>query len=198
VKYVGELKEGKYDGKGFSARYSSADGSLTRSYEGDFIKGKYDGQGVYTGYSTTNTMESYYSGGWKDGNKEGYGMLVKYFLGKMEGYYIGNWKDDKKDGYGTDSTSYTYLYKGDFVAGNREGKGKLHWASYLVDGKGDILKYDGEWKDDKINGTGIEYDRTGKKIFEGMFSGDKRHGSGKEYAANGTITTGVWTNGVKN
>jgi hypothetical protein len=198
LKYVGELKEGRYDGKGFHATYSFTDGSLESTYEGDFINGKYDGKGIYTLLSPTYGIEKYYSGGWKNDKKEGNGMRVDYFRGKMEGYYIGNWKDDKKDGYGVDSSSSSYLYIGNFVEGKREGQGKQYWDPHFTDGKGNVLEYDGEWIKDEMHGTGIEYDFTGKKIFEGMFYEGKRHGNGKEYAADGTVSAGVWKNGVKN
>lgn len=55
-------------------------------------------------------------------------------------------------------------YKGNFKFGKREGLGKLfHDMKHLV------VKYEGDWKDDRPHGSGIEYAANGDVVFAGKF-----------------------------
>ena len=62
----------------------------------------------------------------------------------------------------------------------------------------DGLLYDGEWKNGKRIGKGVEY-VNGKKVYDGGWSNGKRNGHGKEYDAyEGLLYDGEWKNGVRN
>jgi hypothetical protein len=88
-KYVGELKEGKYHGKGTYSNYKY--GFI---YTGEWKEGKEHGQGTCN-YANGGK----YVGEWKDGKRDG--------LGTMEtiGRYVGEWKEGKEHGKGT----YTFI-----------------------------------------------------------------------------------------
>jgi hypothetical protein len=47
-------------------------------------------------------------------------------------------------------TKETTVYVGDWVSGQREGRGNCYWHA------GD--QYEGEWKDDKSHGQGVAID----------------------------------------
>ena len=73
----------------------------------------------------------------------------------------------------------------------RNGKGKEY------DGNEGLL-YDGEWKNGKRIGKGVEY-VNGKKIYDGGWSNGVRNGHGKEYDAyEGLLYDGEWKNGKRN
>ena len=62
---------------------------------------------------------------------------------------------------------------------NDDGKGK----EYLINT--DILLFEGEYKNGKKNGLGIEYSFIGKIIFEGEYeNGIKKNGKGYDYKGN--------------
>ena len=67
-----------------------------------------------------------------------------------------------------------YLYEGDYLNGERNGKGK----EYNNDGE---LIFDGEYLNGKRNGKGKEYDYNSRSIFEGEYSNGEKNGKGKEY-----------------
>jgi hypothetical protein len=65
----------------------------------------------------------------------------------------------------------------------REGYGKYIWASGSI--------YEGEYKDDEINGKGKLIWARGD-TYEGEWKDNKRHGKGKMINADGTIYEGDW------
>ena len=66
---------------------------------------------------------------------------------------------------------------------NDDGKGK----EYLINT--DILLFEGEYKNGKKNGLGIEYSFIGKIIFEGEYeNGIKKNGKGYDYKGNTILT----------
>ena len=84
--FVGEFKEGKFEGHG---EYSDAEGRLI--YSGDFINGKFDGQGLFI------SPEGWvYEGAFKEGLFEGEGKYVN-----VKGQtYEGSFKRGLFDGEG--------------------------------------------------------------------------------------------------
>ena len=52
------------------------------------------------------------------------------------------------------------MYEGEWVNGNRHGKGKLYREN-------NTLCYEGEWKDGNANGQGKSYDEDGILYYEG-------------------------------
>ena len=132
-------------------------------------KGLPDGQGIahYMGlYKDHNMNKVKYTGGWKDGNEHGFGILTKEgseFIFKGEhkeglanGYgvrigregdkYEGFWRDGKKDGQGTNVAKDGSIYVGEWKEDGRHGQG-LRRTIY-----GET--FEGEWRNNRLF-TGI-------------------------------------------
>ena len=100
-------------------------------------------------------------------------------------------------------------YKGDFVKGKMEGKGKIKFEYTNADGsyneyvhyegnfencfwhgkgkryyKDGSIMYDGEWKNGRRNGLGIFYYENGE-CYDGEFKNDLPDGKGNWYMAKG-------------
>ena len=56
------------------------------------------------------------------------------------------------------------------------------------------MKYEGEFKNGKRNGKGIEY-KNGKKLFEGEYLNGEKNGKGVEYNNDIIIFEGEYLNG---
>ena len=182
AKYEGDFLEGKYDGKG-KLIYENKE-----YYIGQFKKGKKDGFGEE--YYNNNKLK--YKGGFKNNLYNGEGILFS-----PEGYYyIGGWANGKKffkgkicdnlgrvicDGnflddeiiYGKICFDNGDYYEGQIKNWMMNGNG----IYYYENGK---IKYDGFFKDNKIEGEGILYSKNGD-YYIGNFKNGKRHGKGIEY-----------------
>ena len=67
------------------------------------------------------------------------------------------------------------LYRGGFKNNLFHGHGSLYWPG------SDQLRYTGRFKNGIKNGRGIDFDTTGKKIFQGSYRDDKKEGRGEEF-----------------
>ena len=85
-KYVGEFKDGKYNGQG---TYTTGSGYL---YVGEFKDGKYNGQATFTFHDGNK-----YVGEYKDDRRHGQGTFT-FTNGNK---YVGNFKDNQYNGQGT-------------------------------------------------------------------------------------------------
>jgi hypothetical protein len=72
----------------------------------------------------------------------------------------------------------------------REGHGKLIHPSNDNSEFGQEY-YEGEWKEDKMNGMGV-YHYSNGDIYEGEFKNDMHHGNGKYYFTDGSKYDGDW------
>ena len=72
------------------------------------------------------------------------------------------------------------LFEGDYLNGERNGKGKKYYANGKV-------KFEGEFLKGKRYGKGKEYYEDGILKFEGEYLNGERNGKGKEYDYNGNI-----------
>ncbi|HKC37077.1 MAG TPA: hypothetical protein VKB95_13475, partial [Chitinophagaceae bacterium] len=150
--YTGEVKDGKPNGMGVG-KYKS--GSVVR-YVGSFVNGMYSGRG---------TM----------------------FFDK-DAFLTGEWKNGKLSGKGVNLTENGTLYIGDFANGVKNGKGILFYkdnsvmtGSFLNDkfngrciqlwADGSIMS-DADYRDDKRNGMGYQYETKAKKLYEGEWRND--------------------------
>ncbi|XP_004945158.1 radial spoke head 10 homolog B isoform X2 [Gallus gallus] len=184
--YEGSVKNGLRHGFGFFRS-----GIHPVSYIGYWYKGKRHGKGTI--YYDQEHM-SWYSGDWVDNVKEGWGIRcyksgntyeghweknVRHGKGRMrwltaDQEYVGQWVYGVQHGYGTHvwflkrmpASQYPLRnkYMGDFVNGERHGRGKFIYASGAV--------YDGEWAHNKKHGKGKFVFKNGS-IYEGEFRGDK-------------------------
>ena len=85
----------------------------------------------------------------------------KFFTSK---YIVYETKQKGKEYYGNEDTLY---YEGEYLNGERNGKGKEYFnKSNLV--------YEGEFSKGKRNGKGKEYDKEGNLVFEGEYLNGKR------------------------
>ena len=156
--YIGQLKEGKFDGKG------ELEIKDVSRYKGEFKNDLPHGKGTIEDFENLYK----YEGDWESGYKNGRGVLE--FLDGTK--YEGEFKNDLYDGNGVLKFSNGNKYEGEFVEGNIKGKGKFVWN----DGK----RYDGEYEDFMKNGFGKFY-WNDNKYYEGQWLNNKQHGKGLIY-----------------
>ena len=143
-------------------------------YVGSFEKGRRHGAGCLTiernGYfsgqasSPKGTGLVSYIGGWKDGLKAGFGVLVE---GNRE--YLGSFSQGKPTGIGQLSfLDSSEIYLGEFTDGKMEGFGRL------VDGK--HYNYMGYWNNDLKDGIG--YEKQNDEVYIGEWRQNKKNGIG--------------------
>lgn len=126
-KYVGQMKDGKYNGQG---TYTWANGN---KYVGEYKDGKRNGQGTFTWPDGDK-----YVGEFKDGNFNGQGTYT-YADGDK---YVGEYKDDKPNGQGTYTWANGDKYVGQWKDDKRDGLGTYTYANGRVE--------KGIWKDGKL------------------------------------------------
>nr|XP_019938537.1 PREDICTED: radial spoke head 10 homolog B2 [Paralichthys olivaceus] len=139
--------------------------SKTSSYKGDWVKNSREGFGVRC-YPSGNI----YSGEWRNNLRHGEGTMRWLQLGQE---YAGMWQDGVQHGRGThvwmlrqtDGAQYSQSnrYTGDFVQGQRHGRGTFFYADGAI--------YEGEWRNDKKHGKGKFTSKDGH-VFEGEFVDD--------------------------
>lgn len=158
-----------------------------------------NGEGTYI---YTNSV---YWGNWKEGKRDGFGVL-KMIDGSA--IYKGNWTNDKKNGFGSYYWKSGDVYEGNWVADMQSGQCTYNWSN------GD--RFVGTFKDDKIteNGTitrkaiqklcisGNCYNGFGKfgyanAVYEGYFKNGKREGKGKTISWDGEIYEGDYENDLE-
>jgi len=130
--------------------------------------------------------------------------------------YCGYWSKKSKSPNGSGTIWYRgdFVYQGDFVNGNRTGKGKYTWgdgSSYEGDvyegdfvngiqtGKGkytwaDGEVYEGDWVNGNQTGKGKKTWANGD-VYEGDWVDDNQTGKGKYTWADGEVYEGDWVNG---
>jgi hypothetical protein len=172
--YVGEFKDGKYNGQG---TLTLPDGI---KYVGEFKDGKLNGQGT-----RTKPDGRKYVGEFKDGKLNGLGTHTWPDGTTHVGEYIG----DLPNGQGTLTFPDGAKYVGEFKDGKRNGQGTLT----LSDG----AKYVGEFKDGKRNGQGT-YTFPNGESFVGEYRDGKRNGQGTNTWPNGEKYVGEYRDGVPN
>ena len=113
-----------------------------------------------------------YEGEWKNGKRDGIGILIKNDVAK----FIGEFIEDKANGFGK------------FI--NENGDEYLgYWKESLFHGLGIIynkkktISYKGWWKKDKLNGFGIE--KRSKIEYVGEYINGNKEGYGVLYYRNG-------------
>ena len=121
ISYVGEVKDGKPNGKG---KMTYADGEVYEGewkdvYEGEWKDGEEDGKGKMT-LANGNVHE----GDYKDGERHGEGK----WIGANGEVYEGDYKDGERHGEGKYTWANGDVYEGDFKYGKINRKGKKTWA----------------------------------------------------------------------
>ena len=175
--YVGQIKNNEITGSG---KYFFPNGTI---YIGEVLNGFRHGFGKFE----SPKEELSYEGNWKNGLKNGMGVM-----NKKGSTYEGNWKDGYIDGKGKLKWKSGNIYKGDFKMGKMDGNGYMIWFN-------ENKKYSGEWKNNIQNGFGVEiwYETKGehKYLFNryiGEWKNGKRDGYGIFYYSNGAKYEGTW------
>ena len=135
-------------------------------YENEYKKGKKEGKG--TEYHSNGCIK--FNGEYKNDKKwNGIGFNNKNEL-------IYELKDGKGYVYEYDDIFENIIFEGEYINGERNGKGK-EYEKY--DGK--TLIFEGEYKDGQRNGKGKKYYSGVFIKYEGEYSKGLKNGKGKEY-----------------
>lgn len=154
-------------------------------YVGEVSNGKPHGYGiVYFKEDDANGCVSY-EGNWKNGAREGHGIMIW----KDGDKYDGNYENGVRSGQGTYYFANGNRYEGNWVKNKRNGQGILYYA--------DGNRYEGNWNNSKISGHGTFYWVDGDK-YVGNYENDLRNGLGTYYFANGNIYEGHWKDNKRN
>ncbi|TCO06973.1 exonuclease domain-containing protein [Natronoflexus pectinivorans] len=217
-KYLGEFKNGEFNGKGalsapkYGEEYEGefkdgvyhGKGQLTLStgavYRGDFVDNEYHGQGVLS-FSDGRR----YEGQFVDSEFNGHGTLI-FPDGKK---YVGEFEDDEFNGNGVLSYPDGRIYKGEFRDGKPDGSGVLiHTDGYKYVGqfkKGlrygsatiispDGCRYVGEVTAGYYHGKGILRHPNGLEYI-GEFAYNKYNGRGILSCPEGRVFDGFFLEG---
>jgi hypothetical protein len=172
--YLGEIENEKTNG--FGIFYSSNKDVFKGIWKNDYacgIGGYKSKEFSLMGYWENNKQTSfginfikksnvYYEGEFKNGKKEGNGILLI-----DNGKYEGEFSDDKICGIGSFYFKDERVYHGEWANNKMEGVGLLKWK----DGK----KYEGEFRDNKKEGFGVFY--SDNKIYYGDWRNSRLEGN---------------------
>ena len=157
--YEGEIKNSLFNGKG-KMIYSN-----DTIFEGNFINGErgnygkiiYDDGSYYLGNFKNDLPNGkgefkwkngyLYKGNFIDGKIEGEGEIKNE---KSGSFYKGNFKNNNFHDKGNFKFSSGSIYKGEYYLGKKDGEG--------IYNKYDGIKYNGNFSNGKLNGTGIVED----------------------------------------
>ncbi len=157
--YEGEIKNSLFNGKG---KMIYSNGTI---FEGNFINGErgnygkiiYDDGSYYLGNFKNDLPNGkgefkwkngyLYKGNFIDGKIEGEGEIKNE---KSGSFYKGNFKNNNFHDKGNFKFSSGSIYKGEYYLGKKDGEG--------IYNKYDGIKYNGNFSNGKLNGTGIVED----------------------------------------
>lgn len=169
ARYVGELVDGLYAGKG---KLYHDNGVL--AYEGEFDKGQKTGNGAL--YDEQGHLV--YKGAFTSDVYNGAGTL---YDDKQKMIYTGEFQNGKFGGAGKlFAPNGDLLYDGAFSSGMYNGVGKLFSS-------GGIAQYEGEFAGSLYNGAGKLFDSKGILLYEGGFKNGSYSGEGTEFYPSGMI-----------
>ena len=177
--------EGETDEDGLPHGRGTAIFRAGHVYQGDFFKGYMHGTGTYTWADGL-----VYSGTMKWGTVAGHGQYT--WVDGTE--YKGDIQHGIAHGSGHQlirtPEGHTTQYRGGWVDGVRHGVGRL-----VCTGESGS-QYDGSWKNDAKDGTGLMVYASGSS-YEGEWRDDKRHGFGvMMWVPRAEEYRGTWVNGV--
>jgi hypothetical protein len=105
-------------------------------------------------------------------------------LAVPNGVYVGDVVNGEPNGSGSLTLDNSDHFTGSFVAGVKQGSGRMEYASSGI-------VYEGEWRDNQRHGNGCLTWPTGD-VYEGEWRHDCRHGHGTLRWANGDVFEGDW------
>ena len=170
-------------------------------YEGDMLNGMRHGFGRLTTpkYVRLGTWRDDQFTGWgRESRRNGDILEGKFIDGRVTGkgilknakgnLYVGDFVESRRHGYGELDTNRIH-YKGGFLGDRLNGRGIIH---FKVEGH----DYDGDFKDNEINGNGV-FRWTNGDVYDGQMTRGKMNGYGRYTYANGQIYEGNYVNGIK-
>ena len=161
--------------------------------------------GVKIIYPNDPSKVSIYEGDVNINNeKHGFGRLTT-----TKGVFLGEWRNDQFTGWGRETRRNGKVFEGKYINGYIEGKGILKnnkGYSYIGDfsnskrhGIGVLdtnkIHYEGEFKNDKLNGKGKIIFKNEGHYYEGDFENNEINGYGTFKWKNGDCYTGQMLNG---
>jgi len=181
--------------------YNPEDPRNLAVYEGDMVNGMKHGFGRLTTprYVRLGTWRNDQFTGWgRESRRNGDVLEGKYIDGRVNGkgifknakgnLYVGDYVDSRRHGYGELDTNRLH-YKGQFANDRFNGRGIIH---FKIEGH----DYDGDFRDNEINGNGV-FRWTNGDVYDGHMTRGKMNGLGRYTYANGQIYEGNYVNGVK-
>ena len=171
----------------------------------NFDKGFVIPFGVKIKYPNDPSRVSIYEGDVNIFNeRHGFGRLTT-----TNGVFLGEWRNDEFTGWGRETRRNGKVYEGKFINGYIEGKGILKnnkGNSYIGDfsnskrhGIGVLdtnkIHYEGEFKNDKLNGKGKIIFKNEGHYYEGDFENNEINGYGTFKWKNGDCYSGQMLNG---
>ena len=149
------------------------------------FKNKYKDKEEEKSNSENNSLEFYY-----DGDFNGEGIINGKGTKIMQNKYVykGNFLNDEYNGKGILIKDNAYIF-GNWINGECKGK-----VLYKVDNE---FEYEGNFENKKKNGCGIEKYNDGSQ-YEGNFIDNKKNGKGKYKFINGEIYEGNFKNDLYN
>lgn len=199
MKYVGTFKVDQYSGQGTieyadGATYAGAwargvregQGKLTSPdgnvFEGEWLAGQFV-QGTIVFASRSNPAAAMrYEGAFKDGVPSGIGTMIY-----KNGTYSGSWLHGRYHGQGQYRGSDGEEYTGDWVAGQRSGRGDM--SRPRSGDPGALIRYVGEFKDNAPHGEGTMHFANGARYTGGVMN-YKPHGYGELLRPDGRYVRG--------
>jgi len=169
----------------------------------------------YCGAGTQSIRKQRYFGDWKDGKKNGYGILFyddifEAFanLQSSIAYFSGHWVDDKRHGMGKRKWQNGNTYIGMYLENKRHGNGTFIFANgseFIGSFRNNKFAhgiytwnngriYDGDWDNTLRHGYG-KYTWPDSRKYEGEWKNDKRDGHGKYTWPDGDEYEGEFVDG---
>ena len=178
--YIGTFEDGKFNGYGLMfAEPSSDDTNVLYNLS---TRGIGDATFQNFNYASVNYVS--FEGEFEDGmpNGEGNNFYCSLYYTALANELMG------KNNLTLDDIGYQ-ITVGEFKDGEANGDVRVYRSG--------ILNYDGEMRNNKREGKGIQYqDRSTSVLYEGEFKNDQYNGSGILYDENGQIVyDGKWKNG---
>lgn len=183
--YIGEFKNGQFDGYG--RKYDAARDVMS---QGHWKNGLADGYLKETYGKSSRAPGAVYRGQWKEGQEHGHGYC---YWGldpqSFEHVYEGEWSNGEIHGFGVYDFADGSIYKGNFSEGERTGFGTMIWVE-----DGETERYDGNWRYDERNGYGV-YRWNDSSVYYGNWEANIQEGRGVYFDAAGRRWEGIWYDG---
>ena len=171
VRWSGRCRNGAAQGQGDLLR--QVGDRVTSLVSGHFEGGRLNGPAVVT-----------LGQGWRVEAEFTAGLAPFGVVRRGADIYQGQLRDALPHGRGIWVFANGARYEGEWLRGERSGRGRL------IDQRGE---YDGMWLNDRRNGPGIQ--REGDvSVYRGEWRDDRRHGLGIETYANGIVIQGSFVN----